>query len=124
MRLRDVSKAGGLARMLIDKGANSFQGIDYSFSKERELQRRLDGEAAKDAEVAAHTTIDVLGLKLGRVLQVGEDPFEPDRGAAADMPSRRAPPIYGTAVVIPTEPGTQLVTRSVTVIFEIEGKAR
>ena len=56
------------------------------------------------------------------MLQIGEDPVSAD--GVADLPSRRAPPIYGTRVVIPTEPGTQLVTRSVTVIFEIEGKAR
>jgi hypothetical protein len=58
-------------------------------------------------------------LKLGRILQIGADPGDAE-GNAADLPLRRLP---HAATVIPIEPGTRKLVKSVTVIFEIEGKA-
>ncbi len=122
VRVHDLSKAGSLARELIDKGANGFRGIDYSYSKEQELRRRLDGDAIKDALAAARTYTDAIDVKLGRVLQIGD---ESNNAGAADLPSRRAPPLgVIVRVAIPTEPGVETINESVTVIWEIEGKAR
>ena len=124
VRVHDTAKVGPLTRDLIAKGANSFEGIDFSFSKEKQRRRDLDTEAMRDAFQQARIYTEALGLKLGRVLQIGEDPSQ-GNGGAADMPSRRAPPAFGaTGVVIPVEPGTQRLFASVTVIWEIEGAAK
>lgn len=122
VRVHDIAKVGPLARDLIAKGANSFEGISFSYAKAKQKGRDLDTEAMRDALVQARIYADAVGLKLGRVLQIGEDPAPAD--GEADLPSRRAPPVYGAAIVIPTEPGLQTLRSSVTVIWEIEGTAR
>lgn len=122
IRLRDIAKVGPLARELIAKGANSFEGVAFSYSKAKQKRRDLDTEAMRDALVQAKTYTDAVGLKLGRVLQIGEDPVEAGDGEA-DLPSRRAPSVY-VVTSIPTEPGVRHLRRTVTVIWEIEGQAR
>ena len=119
VRLRDITKAGSVARELIAKGANFFQRIDYSYTREKIVRRQLDAEAMRDALDAAKTYTDAANLTLGRVLQIGGEIQAPD--GEADLPSRRPPSVLHIA--IPTEPGTQKLTESVSVIWEIEGKA-
>lgn len=118
VRVRDVSKAGALARELIEKGVNAFEGIDFSYSKEKEKRRDLDAAAIRDALTEAKIYTDAIGLELGRVLQIGDETMA---GGEADLPSRRMPPGY--SVAIPTEPGVQKLREAVTVIWEIVGKA-
>ena len=123
VRVYDVSKAGSLARDLIAKGVNSFQGIHYTYSKEVTVRRQLQSEAIRDALTAAKTYTDAVNLMLGRVLQIGDE--QGGGGDAADLPSRRAPPLGGhISVAIPTEPGTETLHEDISVIWEIEGKAR
>ena len=119
VHLQDVAKAGALARELVGKGANVIEGIGFSYSHRKEKLRELNAAALRDALAEARSYTDAAGLKLGRVLQIGEDPTSED--GAADLPSRRAVPRY--TATIPLEPGTQKLTQSVTVIWEIEGKA-
>ena len=122
MRVRDVPKAGDLARTLIDKGANSFQDVDYAYAEEEALRRRLDGEAANEGRGDG-------GEGLHRRARPQARPGAADRGdATSALPAARfaggsiaEPP---NSVAIPTEPGTQTFTRSATVTFEIEGKAQ
>lgn len=120
VRLDDVAKAGALARELVSKGANSFDGIDFTYSRSEQAMRDLNAAALRDAVAEARSYTDAAGLKLGRILQIGADPGDAE-GGAADLPTRRRLPHAG--VVIPIEPGTQKLVKSVTVIFEIEGKA-
>ena len=122
VRVHEIGKVGPLARDLIAKGANSFEGVAFSYSKARQKHQDLDTEAMHDALVRARIYTDAIGLKLGRVLQIGQDPVVPD--GEADLPSRRAPPLYGAPVFIPIEPGLQKLRSTVTVIWEIGGAAK
>lgn len=122
VRVRDITKVGTLARILIADGANAFEGVDFSFSKAKQRRQDLDTEAMRDALVKARTYTDAIGLKLGRVLQIGEEPIAPD--GEADLPSRRALPGDGAPIVVPIEPGLQTLRASVTVVWQIEGAAR
>ena len=125
IRVHDIGKVGPLARDLIAKGANSFNGIAFSYSKARQKHQDLDTEAMRDALVQARIYTDAIGLKLGRVLQIGQDPAEPTMAdGSADMPSRRAPPIFNAPAFIPIEPGLQKLRSTVTVVWEIGGAAR
>lgn len=125
VRIHDIAKVGPLARDLIAKGANSFEGVGFSYSKAKQKRQELDTEAMRGALVRARIYTDAVGLKLGRVLQIGSDPLQSrsEEDGVADLPSRRAPP-YAGAVFIPTEPGLQTLRSSVTVIWEIEGIAK
>ena len=122
VRVHEIGKVGPLARDLIAKGANSFEGVAFSYSKARQKRQDLDTEAMHDALVRARIYTDAIGLKLGRVLQIGQDPTVPD--GEADLPARRAPPLYGAPVFIPIEPGLQKLRSTVTVIWEIGGAAK
>lgn len=120
VQLDDVAKAGALARELVSKGANLFDGIDFTYSRREQAMREFNAAALRDAVAEARSYTDAAGLKLGRILQIGADPGDGE-GGVADLPTRRRLP--HAAVVIPIEPGTRTLVKSVTVIFEIEGKA-
>ena len=119
VRIEDISKVGALTRALIAKGANTIGGVSFSYSRRKEALRELNGAALRDAVAEAHSYTDAAGLKLGRVLQIGEDPQS--IGGEADLPLRRAPPYM--SVAFPMEPGSLRLTQNVTVIFEIGGTA-
>lgn len=122
VRVHDVAKVGPLARDLVAKGADFFEGISFSYAKAKQKRRDLDTEAMRDALVQAKIYADAVGLKLGRVLQIGEDSTE--AAGEADLPSRRELPTDGGRTVIPIESGMQTLRSSVTVIWEIQGAAR
>jgi uncharacterized protein YggE len=117
--VRDVTKAGKLAQLLIDKGANQFRGITFQSSKERETRRNLQGEAMRDAMAQAASYTGAIGMKLGGVIQIGEDEV-PMPDGEADLPSRQPPFSQTVATVsIPIEPGVERVTASIRVTWEI-----
>ena len=122
LRVRDVTKAGGIARALIDKGANEFSGITFSSSKALLKQKDLEADAMRDALAEAKIYTDAVGLKLGRPLVIGEDGGEPN-GGIADLPGRRSPPTADgqAAIVIPIEPGVQVLSATIKVVWEIRG---
>ncbi len=123
IRVRDATKAGKLAQAMIQKGANIFTGIRFIYSKEREKQRELQSAAMRDALVEAQSFTDPLGLKLGRVIQIGEDPGS-GSGNEADLPSRRSPPAVAgktvSTMAIPVEPGVETIAASISVTWELE----
>ncbi len=122
VQVRDLAKVGPLARALIAGGVNSFEGFSFTYSKARQRQQDLETEAMRNALARARIYTDAVGLKLGRVLEIGEDPVA--FNGEADLPSRRALPGGAAPVVIPIEPGLQTLRSSVTVIWQIEGAAR
>ncbi len=122
VRVRDIAKVGPLARALIAGGGDTFEGVRFTYSKARQRRQDLKTEAMRDALAKARIYTDAIGLKLGRVLQIGEEPMAPD--GEADLPSRRALPGDGAPIVVPIEPGLQTLRASVTVVWQIEGAAR
>ncbi len=121
IRVRDVAKTGTLARTLIARGATSFRGFSFSYSKERGKQRELEAEATRDALAEARIYTDAIGVKLGRPLQIGSD-GGPTPVVVAKMPSHTASKYQSSeAVVIPTEPGVQTISAEISVVWEIKG---
>lgn len=74
MRIRDITKAGALAGQLIDKGANSFEGIAFDFSQKEAKYDGLRGDAVRDALRKANSYVNGVGIKLGRVLEIATQP--------------------------------------------------
>lgn len=124
VRVHDISNVGLLARDLLANGASTFERIGFTYSKARQKRRELDAEAMRDALAKAGIYTNAVGLKLGRVLQIGDE--TPTGGEEADLPARRATTGYGgpMQMPIPIEPGLQTLRETVTVIWEIEGVAR
>ncbi|HXW70803.1 MAG TPA: SIMPL domain-containing protein [Methylocella sp.] len=116
VRLRDISRVGALAAELIDKGANSFEGIDFDVSQREARYEALRGEAARDALRKANNYVNGLGVKLGRVLEVTTQPQEP-RALPMAAPRLAAAREAGTPISI--EPGVETLRAEVQVVWEI-----
>lgn len=115
IKLRDISKAGLVARQLVDKGVNEFYGISFDYEKKQEAYDKLRGDAVSDALRKAKSYMPPLGLKLGRVLEIAPQAnVAQPRGAifSAAMDG-------GGPVSIPIEPGTQTLEIEVKITWEV-----
>jgi len=117
VRLRQIDKAGALARQLIQKGANNVGGIAFDYEQKEVKYDALRGEAMRDALRKANSYVNALGLKLGRVLVIA--PPAPFSGRApAPMALARAAHREGS-VAMPVEPGVQTLQTEVEVTWEL-----
>jgi uncharacterized protein YggE len=105
-------RAGAVAAHLVDKGANTIEGIAYASSQEPAVLDRLRGEAMRDARRQAEIYVEALGLKLGRVLEI-----VPEGGRFVVQGGVRM--AAGATAPIPVEPGALPVRASVSVRWEI-----
>jgi uncharacterized protein len=117
VRIKDIAKAGALARQLLDKGANSLDGIEFDYSQKEAKYDALRGDAVRDALRKANSYVIALGIKLGRILEIATQPPEP---VAAGM----SPRMLGAAksessAAIPVEPGVQTLRTEVQVTWEL-----
>jgi uncharacterized protein YggE len=118
VRLHDTARAGALARTLIDKGANVFEGISFAVGDEQRPLDELRVQATRDAVRKAKLYAEAAGVRLGRVLTIEPDPDSANVNQA-DLP-RRIPSSGGAVTtVIPVEPGVEQITARVSITWEI-----
>jgi len=120
VRVREIEKAGTLAGQLMDKGANSFDGIEFDYSLKEAKYDALRGDAVRDALRKANSFVSGLGLKLGRVLEIATEPPEPVAGGVGGFGAR---PTLNAAreapAAIPVEPSVQTLRTEVWVTWEL-----
>jgi uncharacterized protein len=116
VRVREIEKAGILAGQLMDKGADSFGGIEFDYTQKEAKYDALRGDAVRDALRKANSYVSGLGLKLGRVLEIATQPPEPVAPGIAGMSQRVA---ARAAAVIPVEPGAETLRTEVQVTWEL-----
>lgn len=119
VRVHAIDKAGVLARQLIDKGANEFQGIVFDSDEKEAAFAKLRGEAMQDALNKAKAYVAPVELRLARILQIA--PFDSDRDKlvaryAMDSGGLGATPAPAS---IPIEPGTLILETQVQVTWEV-----
>jgi uncharacterized protein len=117
VRVREIEKAGILAGQLMDKGANSFGGIEFDYTQKDAKYDALRGDAVRDALRKANSYVNGLGLKLGRVLEIATQPPEPVAPGIAGMSPRGA--ARAAAAAIPVEPGAETLRTEVQVTWEL-----
>lgn len=117
VRVRQTEKAGALARLWIEKGANSFTGIDYDYDQKEPKYDALRGEAVRDALRKATSYVNGLGVKLGRVLEIAAPPYLPGGPPQPAAFAKAAP--REAAIAIPIEPGVQTLRTEVQVTWEL-----
>jgi uncharacterized protein YggE len=120
VKLRDLSKAGAQIDALVGVGGDALQvqGIGYSINDSTALLSQARADAVKRATEQAQQMADAAGIKLGRVRTISEVPLQPGypfdrfqlsgRGAGGDA-----------AVSVPLAPGSQELTLTVTVVYDI-----
>jgi uncharacterized protein YggE len=116
VRIRDIAKAGVLAGQLMDKGANSFEGIVFDYTQKEAKYDALRGDAIRDALRKANSYVNGLGLKLGRVLEIATQAPYP---ASAGMPPKMLGAAKREAAAVPVEPGSEVLRTEVQVTWEL-----
>lgn len=118
IRVHDIAKASALARRLIDRGANEFEGISYDSDEKNSALAKLRGEAMQDALNKAKAYVAPVGLHLARILEIA--PLDVDRERIAryamDGVASGAPTPTSN---IPIEPGTLTLETQVQVVWEV-----
>lgn len=118
VRVHAIDKASVLARQLIDKGANEFQGIVFDSDEKDAALAKLRGKAMEDALDKAKAYVAPVGLRLVRILDIAPVDGERDKIAryAMDEGGLGATPAPES---IPIEPGTLILETQVQVTWEV-----
>lgn len=119
VRVRSIDKAGALARQLIDKGANNFNGIFFSIDKVEAQYDELRTKAMQDALRKAKIYAEAVGLKLGRVLEIQPEGGPVPMPRQQMMAAKAAMEDSSASAAIPVEPGVQRLTTQVQVTWEL-----
>lgn len=119
IRVKPVDKASDIVGRVLDKGANSLEGVDYDNSALDAKRDELRAKAVKDAERRARIYAEAAGLRLARVIEIrpseGYSPVA--RSFDAPIAMAAAPAPGGTSV--PLRPGVQHVSERVSVIWAL-----
>ena len=112
--LRDIDKASALTDLLSNLNATNISGPRFTVDDTQQAETDLMKAAVDNAREKAEAIAQASGRKLGKVLSVSE-------GAT----SRPGPILFRAEVGmddegVPIEPGSQTVSKTVTVIFELE----
>lgn len=117
VRVRQIAKAGALARAWIEKGANVVTSVEFDYDQKELKYDALRAEAARDALRKANSYVTSLGVKLGRVLEIAAPPYF-SGGAAPAAPMMRA--VQREApIAIPIEPGVLTLRTEVQIAWEL-----
>lgn len=111
--VRETDKVGDILDALVRSGANSLHGVTFSAAHNEELQDRLRVDAVKDARRKAQQMADAAGATLGPVLAISET----GRGGGP-VPMARMQ--AEAAMAVPLSAGTETLTASVQVTFELK----
>jgi uncharacterized protein len=114
VKLKDVNRASELADLLTKSGATNVYGPSFTTDDTQEAEVGLVDQAIKNATEKADAIAKASGKKLGKVITVSEGssssgiyPFISEKSIAGGG---------GSSV----EPGSQTVSKSVTVTFELD----
>lgn len=115
VRVSPVENAGEIAGRLIDKGVNSFEGIEFDFTQPQEKLDALRAAAVRDAARRAKIYVEAAGVRLGRVLEIRPlDEAERPRPYAAKMATA-----LEAGPATPLRPGMQRLSARVSIIWAL-----
>lgn len=109
--LRDVDKAGELADLLSSTEATGVNGPSFSLDDTKDVEAELLKTAIENARLKAEKIADASNGKLGDIINVVE-------GSSSGIYRQGVLEINSSGT--PVEPGSQNITKTVTVTFEIK----
>lgn len=116
VKVWELEKVPSLVGNLTSKGVNQIDNVAYSIDDPDKLKAEARAEAVNKAKDKAAELADKLGVKLGRVINFSEgssylpEPYYYDKAMSTGM---------GGGGSSPVQPGSQDVTVSVTLTFEL-----
>lgn len=119
VKVRDISKAGGILSGVVSRGANNTSGPTFVIDDKDKLESQARGEAIAKARAKAETIADQGGFRIGKLLSVSDNTNNPGMyGMGGDMMSA-APMMAKESRAVSIEPGSQDVTVQVSVTYSI-----
>ena len=112
IKLRNIDKASELADLLTKSGATSVYGPRFTVDDTKQAESGLVDQAIKNAAEKAEAIAKASGRKLGKVIEVTE-------GYSSGGPIYALRDAAGGGGA-PIEPGSETVSKTVTVTFELE----
>jgi uncharacterized protein len=112
--LRRIDQVGAVVDASLAKGANQINGVQFSASTASEARRTAMAEAVRDARADAEALARAAGGTLGSVIEITSS-SPPVRPMFADMAMRS---VAKEAVQTPIEPGEQVISATVSVIWQ------
>jgi len=121
VELRRIEQVGGVIDAALAKGANQINSIQFTSSMAAEARRSAMADAVRDARADAEVLARAAGGTLGSVIELTSS-APPIRPMFSDMAVRG---MAKAEVQTPIEPGEQVLTASVSVIWQfIPGPGR
>lgn len=114
--VRDVSKAGGLIDAAAGASGDAIrvQQTSFSIADDSELRAQARARAVQQAEDQAGQIAEAAGVRLGDVRSITEVP------AGTPGPYPQAGAAFDRVPSTPVEPGSQELTVSVSVVYDID----
>ncbi|MDT2019683.1 SIMPL domain-containing protein [Methylocella sp. CPCC 101449] len=119
VRVRDVAKAGDVARRALQNGANIFNGVNFELANPKARRIALGAEAAKVARTEAEAYANAMGLKLGRIMMMQPADGGPHYAAAPAAMRMKADAGGAEETPIPLEPGEVETEAAMSVTWEL-----
>lgn len=120
VKLRDLTRAGAQIDALVGVGSDALQvrGIGYSLNDSTPLLAEARVDAVKRATQQAQQMAGAAGVRLGAVRTISE--LQPPAGYPLEGRMMTAGPVAtATAAPVALEPGSQELTVTVSVVFDI-----
>lgn len=121
VKVRDFSKVGEIMSGVVESGANQVGGLVFTIDDPEKVKSQAREEAIREAREKAEAVAKAGGFRIGKIIAIEENGsgyYYPDylsaRGGADYESSVKALP------AAPIEPGSQDVTVSVVMRFEIK----
>ncbi len=112
VKVRDLDKTGGIISGVVEQGANTVSGPNFTIDDPVALQNEVREEAIKQAREKAKSIAKAGGFRLGKLISIQEGFFSPYPVPFA---------LEGLGSAGPSiEPGFQEIVVNVTLIYEIK----
>lgn len=119
VKVRDLSKVASVVGGLAPLGVNQIGGINFTFDDPEKFLAMARADAFGKAAAKAKEMASGAGVSLGRVVSVGEYGNVPGPRPYFALADRAAGAGGAVASLPPIQPGTQDVTDSVTITYEL-----
>ncbi len=116
--MTDFEKLNKVVDLATTAGANQVSGVQFKLSekKEKEVREQARAQAIEDAKENAHELAQLGGMKLGKVINITEEPLNPQfPGPLMDAAMERGAGGGGPTNI---EPGSTTYSYTVTLSYE------
>ncbi|MFA5052922.1 MAG: SIMPL domain-containing protein [Parcubacteria group bacterium] len=120
VKMRDFSKTGDILSGVITKGANTVSSLTFKIDDEDATRKEARDKAISKAKIKAKELADSAGFKVGRLLSINEGYATPYYAAGAVMDSYYKEAALSSRTPVALEPGSQELTVTVTLTYEIK----